>query len=400
MFPPAPAQPDHLTWTQGLGQGVPGLGLRGPGDHSQDSWWAPGRQHYDQRQVTIITEGAPGSGGRQMDWAPQPAPVQPSLVKSRAGSWATAGHSCLPVPRGGSWINTTEVRPRGPGEWACPAVWWAGAEMVRACGVVMQGYAGSCLEAVRRTTLHTGVPHTRCPESPPGLQEQVSTGHRDAECSLENHRLTSGGQAGASASPPGTGEGPARPPRAEKRARGWSPESPGRSCVTEQDPNLSEPKLLACDRRQAHYPPQGIDKDRASVHSWHEWSPATLAGMIIPNPGESDLVSNGNESACSAGDPGSTPGSGRSPGEGNGNSLQYSCLENPMDRGTWWATVYGVPKSQTRLSNFHFPLLPPGGGNCSPTLQPSRAPRRTQMQTLFCKDFSPPSMCPGSAPAG
>lgn len=38
IFPPAPAQPDHLTWTQGLGQGVPGLGLRGPGDHSQDSW--------------------------------------------------------------------------------------------------------------------------------------------------------------------------------------------------------------------------------------------------------------------------------------------------------------------------------------------------------------------------
>ena len=44
------------------------------------------------------------------------------------------------------------------------------------------------------------------------------------------------------------------------------------------------------------------------------------------------------ESACNAGDPGSIPGSGRSPGEGNGNPLQYSCLENPMDRGAWWAT--------------------------------------------------------------
>ena len=44
------------------------------------------------------------------------------------------------------------------------------------------------------------------------------------------------------------------------------------------------------------------------------------------------------------------PGSGRSPGEGNGNPLQYSCLENPMDRGAWWATVYGVGKSCTRLS--------------------------------------------------
>ena len=44
---------------------------------------------------------------------------------------------------------------------------------------------------------------------------------------------------------------------------------------------------------------------------------------------------------------GSIPGSGRSPAEGNGNPLQCSCLENPMDRGTWWATVHGVPKSQT-----------------------------------------------------
>ena len=43
------------------------------------------------------------------------------------------------------------------------------------------------------------------------------------------------------------------------------------------------------------------------------------------------------------------PGSGRSPGGGNGNPLQYSCLENPMDRGAWWATVHGVAESQTRL---------------------------------------------------
>ena len=52
------------------------------------------------------------------------------------------------------------------------------------------------------------------------------------------------------------------------------------------------------------------------------------------------------ESACNAGDLGLTPGLGRSPGEGNGNSLQYSCLENCMDRGDWWATVPGVEKSQ------------------------------------------------------
>ena len=57
-------------------------------------------------------------------------------------------------------------------------------------------------------------------------------------------------------------------------------------------------------------------------------------------------------SACNAGDLGSIPGLGRSPGEGNGNPLQYSCLENPMDEGAWWATVHGVTKRRTRLSNF------------------------------------------------
>ena len=48
--------------------------------------------------------------------------------------------------------------------------------------------------------------------------------------------------------------------------------------------------------------------------------------------------SDGNESACKAGDPGSIPGSGRAPGKGNGYTLQYLCLENSMDRGAWWAT--------------------------------------------------------------
>ena len=52
----------------------------------------------------------------------------------------------------------------------------------------------------------------------------------------------------------------------------------------------------------------------------------------------------------------SIPGSGRSPGEGNGNPLQYSCLENSTDRGAWQATVHGGQKSRTQLSNFHFHL--------------------------------------------
>ena len=66
-----------------------------------------------------------------------------------------------------------------------------------------------------------------------------------------------------------------------------------------------------------------------------------LHPFIMGFPGGLD----GKESACNAGDLGSIPVSGRFPGEGNGNSLQYSCLENPMDRGAWRATVHGVAES-------------------------------------------------------
>ena len=65
----------------------------------------------------------------------------------------------------------------------------------------------------------------------------------------------------------------------------------------------------------------------------------------------------GRECACDAGDLGSILESGRSPGEGNGNPLQYSCLENPMGRGAWWATVYRVAKSWTWLKWQHWQLL-------------------------------------------
>ena len=57
----------------------------------------------------------------------------------------------------------------------------------------------------------------------------------------------------------------------------------------------------------------------------------------------------GKESACNAGDPGLIPGSGRSSGEGNGNPLQYSRLENPMDRGAWQSTVHGIAKASDTI---------------------------------------------------
>ena len=60
----------------------------------------------------------------------------------------------------------------------------------------------------------------------------------------------------------------------------------------------------------------------------------------------------GKESACNAGDSGSIPGSGRSPGEGNDNPHQYSCLENSMDRGAWQVIVHGIAKGQTQLCDY------------------------------------------------
>ena len=73
-----------------------------------------------------------------------------------------------------------------------------------------------------------------------------------------------------------------------------------------------------------------------------------LKKKIMDFPGGSD----GKASVYNVGYLGSSPGLGRSPGEGNSNPLQYYCLENPMDRGAWYTTVYGVAKSWTQLSNF------------------------------------------------
>ena len=70
------------------------------------------------------------------------------------------------------------------------------------------------------------------------------------------------------------------------------------------------------------------------------WNKIDGNNLIIENTGDAGLI----------------PGSGRSPGEGNGNPLQYSCLENPTDRGAWWATVHEVAKSRTHLSNYTFTL--------------------------------------------
>ena len=92
---------------------------------------------------------------------------------------------------------------------------------------------------------------------------------------------------------------------------------------------------------------------RKPLSSNPAWMLATQEFKLTSeHPGSSLVAQTVKASAYNVGDPGLIPGLGRSPGEGNGTRLQYSCLENPMDGGAWWATVHEVAKSQTRLSNF------------------------------------------------
>ena len=99
-------------------------------------------------------------------------------------------------------------------------------------------------------------------------------------------------------------------------------------------------------------------------------------------PGGSDR----KEFPCNAGDLGLSPGSGRSPGEGDGNPLQYSCLENPMDKGGWRASVHRVAKRQTGLSDYHFHLcveVKRSGRSCVQA-DAVRKPRRCEGSCSCC----------------
>ena len=100
--------------------------------------------------------------------------------------------------------------------------------------------------------------------------------------------------------------------------------------------------MLPCSLGVCHPGQIGLEMNLTSVSS------CSLLPAVLGFPGGSV----GKASACNAGDLGSIPESERSPGEGNGNPLQYSCLENPMDSGAWQATVHGVAKSRTQLSDF------------------------------------------------
>ena len=95
--------------------------------------------------------------------------------------------------------------------------------------------------------------------------------------------------------------------------------------------------------KETYYQRQSISEEKVSSYQREKLISSFCTGF----PGGSEVKA----SACKVGDLGSIPGSGRSPGERNGNPLQYSCLGSPMDRGAWQTTVHGVTNSQTQQSD-------------------------------------------------
>ena len=109
-------------------------------------------------------------------------------------------------------------------------------------------------------------------------------------------------------------------------------------------------RIIKISNKQPNFTPMGTRKRRTrKTQSQQERNKEQIQIKQDFPGGSEDKVS-----VYNVGDPGSIPGLGRYPGEGNGNPLQYYCLENPMGRGAWQAAVHGITNSQTRLSNFTF----------------------------------------------
>ena len=121
---------------------------------------------------------------------------------------------------------------------------------------------------------------------------------------------------------------------------------------------------------------------------WQATSPTPPTGSKLHNKEEPEVKA----SVCNTGDLGLIPGLGRSPGEGNDNPLQYSCLENPMDGGAWWASVHGVTKSWTWLSDITHSLTYFQPTERLPQIQQSKQKKRQRnIQHIKEHDKCPPN---------
>ena len=121
--------------------------------------------------------------------------------------------------------------------------------------------------------------------------------------------------------------------------------------------NVYKAGKMICAHEELGYLTVRLGKDRGNKKKVTKASSLRLSHLGFAHKDKRHILmcfsggSDGKEYACSAGDPGLIPGSGRSPGEGNGKPLQCSCLENSMDTGAWWATVHGVVRSRTQLND-------------------------------------------------